>query len=152
LGETHINAGGGFESTAAFVFLPHLSAYIGWGWNSFGSDDEYGGSPLHFVETGYTFGLQFIHPIGDRSLGYMIRAGGIANHIEMENDTEVVADTKHGLGWQVEGGFNVPIGERWSLRPSLRYRSLSRDATFGGITTPLDLRYLSLGMGVAWSW
>jgi outer membrane protein W len=49
----------------------------------------------------------------------------------------------------VEGGLATPLGEKWRLMPSVRYRSLSRDIKIETISTPVDLNYLSVGIGVA---
>ena len=129
--------------------MQHLSVYAGWSWNKFGSDQSLAGSQLDFEETGYTFGLQFIHPIGGSKINYLARAGAISNHIEVEQGDEIIADSGHGLGWQVEGGVVVPLGEKWRLLPSVRYRSLSRDLQIETINTSVDLNYLSIGVGIS---
>jgi hypothetical protein len=152
LGGADIGAGGGFEATVAFRFMPHFSVYAGWGWNAFRSDDSFAGTNTNFEETGYTYGIQFIHPLPTTKISYMIRAGAVSNHIEVEDDQgEIVADSGHGLGWQAECGLAIPVGKNWRLIPGVRYRSLSRDVNYGSTTTPLDLRYISLGMGVNWT-
>ena len=129
--------------------MPHLSVYAGWSWNKFGSDQEFDNPELDFEETGYTFGLQFIHPLGDSKINLLARAGGLANHIEVEQGNDVISDSGHGFGWQVEGGLAIPFGENWRLMPSVRYRSLSRDLKIETVTTSVDLNYISIGMGVA---
>ncbi|MDD5609338.1 MAG: hypothetical protein PHY57_12550 [Ignavibacterium sp.] len=82
---TDMQTGLGFECTIAYRFMPHLAAYAGWGWNKFSADNSFAGANIDFEETGYTFGFQFVHPISETSLSYLIRAGGIFNHIEVEN-------------------------------------------------------------------
>jgi len=149
LGSANLNTGFGAEGTLAYRFLPHLSIYGGWSWNKFGSDHQMNGSTLEFEETGYSYGLQFIHPIGGSKINYLIRAGGLSNHIEVERGGEIIADSGHGFGWQVEGGLAIPLGERWRLLPTVRYRSLSRDLTIGTVDTPVDLNYFSLGIGIS---
>src|SRR5690349_21154849 len=59
----NVNAGGGFEATVAVELIKNLSLSVGWARNSFRSDEAYSVSKAQFVETGYAFGLQFIHPI-----------------------------------------------------------------------------------------
>jgi len=146
LGEVDLKPGFGAELTVAYRFMEHLGLYAGWGWNQFTPDVENAG---HFEETGYTFGLRFQHPINDK-LDYMVAVGGIYNHLELEDEEgKIYGDTGHGFGWQAEAGLAIPLGERWRLTPSIRYRSLSRDLTLGEQTTQLDLTYFSLGVGVA---
>ncbi len=67
-----------------------------------------------FEETGYTFGLQFIHPLGtSEKISYLIRAGGIYNHIEVENSAgDITADSGHGLGWEIGAGVQVYFGKQ----------------------------------------
>src|SRR5690554_773436 len=82
-GDSKINTGYGFELTGAYRFMEHLSGYAGWSYNTFSLED----SDFDFDETGYTFGLQFIHPLGtSESLSYLLRAGATYNHMELENN------------------------------------------------------------------
>jgi Outer membrane protein beta-barrel domain len=149
LGDVKLTTGFGFEGAFAYRFMPHLSAYAGWSWNKFGSDKKINGTSLDFEETGYTYGLQFIHPIGTSKINFLARAGGLANHIEVEQGDEITADSGHGFGWQVEGGLAIPLTEKWSLMPSVRYRSLNRDLKIETATTSVNLNYLSVGVGIA---
>lgn len=151
LGEANLNVGYGTEGTFAYRFMSHLSVYAGWSWNHFGSDQNIDGVDLDFEETGYTYGLQFIHPIGASKISFLARAGGLANHIEVEKGDDIIADSGHGFGWQAEGGLAIPLGEYWQLMPSIRYRSLSRDIELEDNTTTLDLNYVSAGLGIAWT-
>lgn len=147
-----LGIGFGFEGTIAYRFMPHLAAYAGWSWNHFAVDRSFAGSDASFEETGYTFGLQFIHPIGETTLSYLIRLGGTYNHIEIENSNgDIIIDSGHGLGWQAEAGLVIPLSEKFSLLPSVRYRSLSREIEIENINTSVDLNYLSVGAGLSWS-
>lgn len=148
LGGTNLDTGFGLEGSFAYRFMPHLAVYAGWSWNRFGSDSKVNGTSLDFEETGYSYGLQFIHPIGDSKVNILARAGGLANHIEVEKGDDIIADSGHGFGWQLEGGLAIPVGERWKLMPSIRYRSLSRDLTIETITESVDLNYFSAGLGL----
>lgn len=151
LGDADLTTGFGFEGTVAYRFMPHLAAYAGWGWNKFPTDNSFAGTDMDFEETGYTFGFQFIHPIEKTSLSYLIRVGGIYNHIEVENvDGEIISDSGHGLGWQVEAGIVIPIIDRLNLLPSVRYRSLSRDIEFSNTVTSVDQNYVSVGVGLTY--
>lgn len=148
LGNADLGAGFGFEANLTYRFLPHLSAYGGWGWQRFSAEESFAGAEADFEETGYRFGLQFMHPLGSTPIDYFIRAGGIYNHIEIENsDGDITADSDHGLGWQAGAGVAVPIGAKWRLMPGLRYQSLSRDIEIGATTTDADLTYLGLEVG-----
>jgi len=147
-----LGIGFGLEGTIAYRFMPHLAAYAGWSYNNFAVDQSFAGADASFEETGYTFGFQFIHLIGESTLSYLVRIGGTYNHIEIENnDGDIIIDSGHGLGWQAEAGLVIPLSERFSLLPSVRYRSLNRDIKIENVSTSVDLNYLSVGVGLSWS-
>lgn len=152
IADADLGLGFGTELTIAYRFMPHLAAYAGWSYNNFAVDQSFAGPDASFEETGYTFGLQFIHPIGESGLSYLVRLGGTYNHIEIENsDGDIIIDSGHGLGWQAEAGLVIPLSERFSLLPSLRYRSLNRDIKIENVSTSVNLNYLSVGVGLSWS-
>lgn len=152
IADADLKTGFGFEGAIAYRFMPHLAAYAGWSWNHFAVDQSFVGTDASFEETGYTFGLQFIHPIGGSDVSYMVRAGGTYNHIEIENNYgEVIIDSGHGLGWQAEAGLMIHISENFSLLPSVRYRSLSRKIDINNVNTSVDLNYVSVGVGLSWA-
>ena len=71
--------------------------------------------------------------------------------IEIENqEGDLIADSGHGLGWEVGAGVAIGVGEKGSLTPGPRYRSLSRDLEFDGVEVPVDLRYVTAELGFAW--
>lgn len=110
LGAADLGTGLGLEATVGYRFMPHLSAYAGWGWRRFPADGFLSGMDMDAEETGYTFGLQFAHPLGATPFGYFVQAGGVYDHIEVEdNDSDLVMDTGHGLGWQLGAGIVLPL-------------------------------------------
>jgi opacity protein-like surface antigen len=144
----NIETGFGFEFTIGYRFMEHLYAYAGWSYNTFSIED----SEVDFDETGYTFGFQFIHLLGaSEDLSYLLRAGAIYSHLELEDrEGDLISDSGHGLGWQIEAGLDYILGDDWSLRPSFRYRSLSRDLMVSqNQIINMDLNYLSFGLGVS---
>jgi opacity protein-like surface antigen len=152
LGDANIKTGLGLEGTIDYRLLPSLAIYAGWGWNRFSADDSFAGSNMDFEETGYRYGLQFIQPIGATKLSYSISAGGLYNHIETEDTSgEIISDSGHGFGWEAEAGIHIPLSERFSLIPSVRYHALSREIEIGNTTTDVDLNYLSIAAGLRWS-
>lgn len=152
LHDAKLKTGFGFEGVLAYRFMPHLAAYAGWSWNKFNADKSFAGNNVDFEETGYSFGLQFIHPFSNSNISYLIKAGGIYNHIETENSAgNIINDTGHGLGWQAGAGVSIPLGNRWNLIPEIRYRSLSRDIKIGNEKIPVNLNYVSAGLGISYS-
>lgn len=151
ISDADLKLGFGGELTIAYRFMPHLSAYAGWSYNNFAVDQSFAGPDASFEETGYTFGLQFIHPIGESNISYLVRAGGTYNHIEIEkNDGDITIDSGHGLGWQAEAGLLISLSESFCVLPSVRYRSLSRDIEIENVSTSVQLNYFSVGVGLRW--
>jgi hypothetical protein len=152
LGDANLKTGFGFEGAFTYKFMPHVAAYAGWSWNKFSATQSFAGNNIDFEETGYFFGVQFVHPIANSTLHYMIKGGGTYNHIETENsEGKIINDSGHGLGWQLGAGVNIPFGKRWLFIPELRYRSLSRDISIGEVTTPVNLNYISTAIGVSYT-
>lgn len=146
-GDSKMDTGFGFEFMGAYRTMEHLSIYAGWSFNTFNIQD----SDYDLDETGYTFGLQWIHPLGlSTSLSYLLRGGATYNHIEIENTQgDIISDSRHGFGYQLEAGINYNLGNHWDLRPTIRYRALSRDLDIEGTMATVDLNYLSFGLGIA---
>jgi len=149
LSDAELNTGLGFEGIFHYRFMPHTGVYAGWGWNKFGSDQSFAGNDIDFEETGYVFGLQFKHPLLNLPLSYYLRAGGLYNHIEIENtDGEIIMDSGHELGWQLAGGFDINLGKNWNLTPGVKFNSLNCDIENNGVNVPLELNYLSFRVGI----
>lgn len=149
-GDATLNFGYGAEGIIAYWFIPKLSIYAGWGWNKFQAEKSFAGSNIDVVETGYRAGLQFRCPIGSSKIQYLLAGGALFNHIEIENEGgNIVGDSGHGLGWQAESGIVIPLGERFSLTPTVRYQSLMREINIGMINTPVDLNYVSGGISLS---
>jgi len=150
LGEADLGTGVGLDLIGRYRFMPHLSAYAGWDWHHFPSDDPVAGGDADFEDTGYTFGMRFEHPFAGKT-SYWLRLGGTAKHIEVENgEGDIISDTGHGLGWEAGAGMTIPIGTRTMLTPGVRYRALSRDLEVGSASTPVDLKYVNVGLGLAY--
>lgn len=151
LAGTELDMGVGFGVTVAWHLQPHLHVYGGWDWLHFGSGNSFAAADQDFEETGYTFGLRFEHALGDDSrLLYRVEAGGTYKHLEIENDDgDIVADSKHGLGYEAGVGLLWPAGEAWRFGPMVRFRSLSPDFEFNGLSTSGAFRYVGLEVGVS---
>lgn len=153
LGDANLKTGLGFEGSMAYRFMPHLAVYAGWGWNRFSADASFAGAKMDFEETGYSFGLQFVHPFSEGfPFDYFVRGGLILAHIELENPQgDIIADSGHGPGFQAEAGLSFPVGERWHFIPGIKYQSLSTEIPIEGLSYPVDLNYLSAGVSLLWS-
>jgi hypothetical protein len=142
-----LQTGGGIGFNVRYRFQPHLAAYAGWEWHLQQTDELSAGQTLDLNDNGYTLGLRFEHPLLASTAGW-VRAGALINHIEVEDESgKNIDDSGHGLGWEGAVGLTFPLGQRFGLIPSLRYRSLSRDLTVDGVTSSATLSYVTAGLG-----
>ena len=149
LGPVELKPGFGFEGLFHYRLLSNWGLYAGWGWNKLASKEKVAGQKPEFEETGYVFGLQYKNRISTLPLNYYLRAGGLYNHIETEMaDGAIADDTGHGLGWQIAGGVELKLGDKWCLLPGIKFNSLSRSTDYFGTSTDLELNYISLRVGI----
>lgn len=149
LGDADLKTGLGFEAIVDYRFSRYLGVFAGWGWNNFTAETSFAGNKKDFEETGYLFGLE-LSSIGNADLGFYFRVGGIYNHIEVESEAgNVIADSGHGMGLRAEIGADFHLGSDWYLRPGIKYQELSRDLTIETVTTPVDLKYIGVSLGVS---
>jgi len=142
-----LQTGGGVGFNVRYRFQPHLAAYAGWEWHLQQTSELAAGQTLDLNDNGYTLGLRFEHPLLASTAGW-VRAGALINHIEVEDQSgKNIDDTGHGLGWEAGAGLTFPIGQRFGLIPSVRYRTLSRDITVDGATSSATLSYVTAGLG-----
>jgi opacity protein-like surface antigen len=152
LADANLNTGSGFEGILEYRLVDQLNIYGGWGWNRFSAAESFAGPESDFEETGYIFGLKYALPFGQSPVALYLKLGGIYNHIEIENKAgTIIADSGHGLGWQIGTGLEINLSDSWQLRPGVKLQSLSREVTLSETTTELDLNYLWAGLGIAWS-
>lgn len=145
-----LNTGLGFEGLLHYRFMPHLGVYAGWGWNRFGTDESFTSNDFSYEETGYIFGLNFKHPIGNSNLGYYVRGGALYNHIETDDSNgETIHDSKHGFGFQLAGGLVIDLGRNWNFTPGVKFNSLARETDFEGMSNKLICQYISVRIGFA---
>jgi hypothetical protein len=142
-----LETGFGFGANARYTLYPHLAAYAGWEWHRFRTEGLVAGDAVHLEDTGYTFGLLHDFPLRGRTRGWL-RAGGLANHLEVEQEGDVIGDTRHGLGYEVGGGVAVPLGRRTTLTPGVRYREVARDLRVGDEVRSGTLSYVTISVGV----
>ena len=142
-----LKTGGGVGFNFRYRFQPHLAAYAGWEWHLQQTDELSVGQTLDLNDNGYAVGLRFEHPLLASTAGW-VRAGALINHIEVEDESgTTIDDSGHGLGWEGAVGLTFPIGRRFGLLPSVRYRSLLRDLSVDGVTTSATLSYVTAGLG-----
>lgn len=148
LDNTRLKSGYGFEAVLHYSFLPHIGIYGGWSWNSFAAD-PLSDKDVCYEETGYVLGINYRITTNNPRLSYFLRTGGLYNHIETEHpDGRIIADTKHGLGFQVAGGIDIILGGNWILAPGIKFNSLSRNVKSDEGSRDFDYQYVSGRIGI----
>ena len=146
-----LGAGLAFEGGVHLRLVHHLGLYAGWDWAHFNPDQSFAGPDMDIEETGYAFGLRWVHPLGGEAgdgPAVWLRGGGTWNHLEVEDaEGDLVADSGHGLGWEAGLGLSVPLAGRWRLTPGVRYRELERPVEVGTVSTDVRLRYVAFEIG-----
>lgn len=144
-----VSTGFGFEFKLAYDLFRPLAIYAGWGWNEFRVDEELGETYLDLEEGTFTLGLQFLQPLGNSGIVYLLRGGAVYGHFEFEDiEGNVYADSGYGFGWQVETGFGFNISSTWSLRPGIRYRTTVKEIEIDNNISQVDLNYFSIGISL----
>lgn len=153
IGADELGTGVALEGTFSYSFTPQVGAYAGWGWAHFNPETSFAGADIDFEKTGYVFGLGFERPLSESApVTGWLRLGGSVAHLELEDaEGDIVVDSGHGLGFDAAAGVAFALGDRWSLTPGVRYSLLSRDLEIGPVTTNVELEYVAVDVGLAWS-
>ena len=152
LGDFKMKVGKGVEGVFTYMPMTHFGLFAGWGWNNFR------GNYYDFEDTGYMFGVQFKDDINKSAFSYYLRAGGLYNHIEIEDATPSIvdgfySDSGHGLGIHLSGGVEYSLGKGWCINSNLKFQHLKRDVVLPSLlrdnaATAVNLNYLVLRLGV----
>lgn len=138
----------GFGADLMIPLNPRFTLYAGAGREMFGCascDDNDG-----FTSTGLEGGAKILLSRGQSGVLPWLKVGAIYHKARFEFDG-VEGESDWGLGFQVGGGVDIPLGEVLSFSPGIRYQRYT--ATF----EPLDLEFfeidndvgfLSLDMGL----
>ena len=152
LGDTELKPGLGYEGVMGYQLGDNFSAYAGWSHQFFAAKENFAGLKLDFEETGYTAGIQFSYPAYGEDVHYSMGVGILYNHIEAEGtDGDIIADSGHELGAQIEAMMAIHLSETLFLIPYARYRILDTDLTIDEVTTPTVLNYIGIGTGIKWT-
>jgi hypothetical protein len=150
LNDAELSMGYGLGATVAYRLQPHLHLYGGWDYLHFSADQSFAGADREFVETGYTYGLRFQHPLQADRVMYRVEAGGTYKHVEIENKSgDIIANSGHSAGLEGGAGLAFATMPRWQVVPMLRYRALFPEFTIGATKSSGALRYFSVEIGAS---
>jgi opacity protein-like surface antigen len=129
---------------------PDLFVYGAWDWQNRAAERRLFGATVDVEDTGYAFGLRYVAPVPSRTKPW-VRAGALFNHVEIEDEDagDLLADSDHTWGFEVGGGVDVALNDRWSLTPGFRYRRFEPTVRFRGFGTSTSLSYVVFDVGLA---
>jgi len=145
-----LKTGAGLEMGLGVRVAPDLFVYGAWDWQNRAAKTQLLGTTADVEDTGYAFGLRYVAPLSGRAKPW-VRAGGLFNHVEIEDEDagDLVADSKHTFGFELGGGLDVALNDRWSLTPGVRYRRFEPKVRFGGAESSSTLSYVTVDVGVS---
>jgi hypothetical protein len=145
-----LESGVGFEIGIGVRVAPDLFVFGAWDWQQHGASAPLFGEAVDVEDTGYAFGLRYVAPVASRVKPW-VRGGGLYNHVEIEDEDagDLLADSEHTWGFEVGGGVEVALDDRWSLTPGVRYRRFEPTVRSGGTESSTTLSYFAFDVGIA---
>lgn len=145
-----LETGAGLEMGLGLRVAPDLFVYGAWAWQNRAAKTQLFGTTADVEDTGYAFGLRYVVPLSTRAKPW-VRAGALFNHVEIEDEDagDLVADSKHSFGFEVGGGLDVALNDRWSVTPGVRYRRFEPKVRLGGAESSSTLSYVTFDVGFA---
>lgn len=150
IGDASLNVGPGSEVIVDYQLVSNLGVFIGRGWNRFSADATATVGKMDYDETGYIFGVQYNRQLGEGPLGLYLRAGGIYNQVDINNeDGDSAFTTDNGLGCRIGVGLNINLGGGWQINPGVKYQALNSDYEMESNPFSANYNYFAVGVGVA---
>jgi len=134
----------GFGADVFLTLSPSISVYGGYASDMF--DSDVGSSDI--TSSGFETGVKYIF---SRTRGVLpwARIGGIFNTLDVE-DGGIDAESDRGFGFQGAVGVDIPLGDKISFTPALRYQAFDADfdAIGGAFQTEQEVRYFAIDFGI----
>lgn len=145
-----LKVGPGLEMGLGVRVANDLFVYTAWDWQNRAAKGLLFGATVDVEDTGYALGLRYVVPVSGGAKPW-VRAGMLLNHVEIEDEDtgDLVADSKHRWGFEVGGGFEMALSDRWNITPGVRYRRFEPHVRFGGARAHHALSYFVVDVGFA---
>lgn len=145
-----VSTGWGFEVNATLQVAPGIGVYAAYDRYGFPFDTDplidLGQGEGEIVDQGFAGGIRLGIPGGGFGLNPWVRGGAIYNSAQFDYDTvENDPESESGLGFEVGGGLDFPLGFVVSVTPSVRYRSYKPDF---GESSDFDISYIVGELGL----
>lgn len=149
-----VDNGVGFGANLQFTVTPLFGVYAGWERFAFGADGDLDGADAEFVDAGGRAGLHLMLPLEGLPVAPFARGGIYYGSTVLEIDgagASLDLESDSSLGFEVEGGVELPLGMVVSLVPSVLFRTHEAefDALDGsGVDPEQTVSYVVLGAGL----
>lgn len=142
--------GWGFDANATLQVAPGIGLYAAYDRYDFPVErDLFFGlaqTTGNVIDQGFAGGLRLAVPGGGFGLSPWVRGGAVYNSLQFDyDDVEDDPESDTGLGFEVGGGLEFPLGLVVSVTPSVRYRSYKTDV---GASTDFDVSYIVGELGL----
>ena len=128
--------GAGVDLT--FHLTPLFGIYGGGSWTQFKVDDL---GDANFTDYGFDLGAKLMLPTGT-SFAPFLRGGAVFHQVKSELGNQEFDYEDEKVGFEIGGGFALPLGTTVSFTPSVRY------VNFGLGTGDVDFSYVAAGLGL----
>lgn len=113
---------------ANYMFTRQLGIYGGFTYNSFGLGDlvQALGVDGDLRDYGFDAGIKAMFPTATLPVTPFLKGGAVYHRIQLAGDIadgETNTKSDYSLGFEVGGGFAIPLGPRLSFTPGLTYTS-----------------------------
>lgn len=148
-----VESGWGVGVNGHAMFTPMLGVYAGWDRWSFGleGDEDLNGVDASVNDSGFRGGLHVALPLQNIPAGPYVRGGVFYGKTQFdfsEGGESLELESESAVGFEVEGGVEIPLGPTLSFTPAVMYRQHDADFGIGGETT---VGYVGFSMGLRYN-
>lgn len=136
--ETGVTVG----ANATFNITPMLGIYAGYSWTQFGVEDL---DDVDVTDSGLDAGVKASFGLPGFPVMPFLKGGLVYHSLEIsDGEDEESSDTE--LGFEVGGGFTLPLGPRISFTPAVTYTQYGLGDE--DIDLDIDVSYIKLDIGL----
>ena len=135
-----LETGAGIGGDITLHLTPLLGIYGGGSWTQFAVEDF---EDAKYEDYGFEAGAKLTLPIAS-GFSPFLRGGAVFHQVRLNVDSDLGDDIDFDdeeIGFEVGGGFQIPLGPTLSLTPSVRY------VTFG-LGDDFNWSYVAAGVGL----
>jgi opacity protein-like surface antigen len=107
-----------FGATVSYAATRRVAVYAGYSRSSFGCESGFcAGNEVTFTSQGFDAGVRLSFPV---AAGPWARLGVVSHSLDADGGT-ADGEAASGVGFELGGGVELPLGRRLSVTPGVRY-------------------------------